>query len=240
MLSNIQLNTRTPHTHYHQNAYHNKTNSYQPSATACHACPEGTFNPDTKSTEVSQCQKCTAGKFGDERHAIALVLITDVNSADFGANTCKDCPAGQYSGKEGLLQVEECTFCAPGRFSTVQGETQNNCQVCGVGRYGDESAAYRSGSDCLFGEPCPKACKHCGAGLFQSQSGQTSIASCQNCTQGKFAEGYKLYSGNILAAGLGACKSCPRGYYSGIVLAVSIDNCTAWYVMHFFIQTYHV
>ena len=199
------------------------------SAASCFSCPEGTYNPDAQSTTIQACVLCPEGKFGDEPHSIAAVLVTDVTDADFGSNTCKDCPGGQYSSATGITQVEDCTFCSLGRYSDKQGQTSSStCYECTYGRYGDEFAAYRNGGSCRLADDCEKSCKNCPAGKYNGFKGRTSIDSCLICTAGKYATGFKIVDGIEVANGGRSCTSCAKGKYGVHYMSKSEVNCTAW------------
>ena len=204
----------------------------QHSATACVSCAFGKYNTESKSTAESACTLCPEGTFGDEEHAIANALITDRDDPDFGSNTCKDCPAGQYSSSLGVLRVEDCKFCSQGRYSTLQRQTDVSvCLECPAGKYGDEAAAYRRGSDCLHGgdpSDCLKSCKNCIAGMFSPAIGAIDYGTCQNCSAGRYSLGFTTVDGIAFASGYSTCTACSLGYYSTIHAATSFDNCTAW------------
>ena len=147
------------------------------------------------------CSTCVAGRYTDSG----------------GANECKYCPSGFYTGNSptrtsntGSFNINHChdcsetwhfvkngacAVCSSGQSTTEQ--TEASCQDCAVGKF------YKYGQ-----------CKDCPAGYYQTQTGKSS---CSACLAGYYQ----------VATGSEDCTSCPTGKYQEQVGQDTCETCSA-------------
>ena len=176
--------------------------------------------------EGKPCSRCNSGHYQDQT----------------GQNTCKICPAGQYTpitgihvsclqcniGTTSLPGAWVCTGCNNGKYSVSPAV---GCVDCGVGTYTpNDDNAYSVCKDCEAGKYEPSTgmsvCSTCPGGKYTDTTGQTV---CKTCLSGHYCPGlvgfFTYQSGwsyglmqqcgmwSVSDAGAESCKSCAAGYY---------------------------
>ena len=179
----------------------------------CRACLEGTF----KDKSVSACTSCPIGFYQDTR----------------GSSTCKLCPMGYKTMREGALRPTECQTstelqcfegffvdantcveCPAGFFSSEH--LASDCQECAVGLYTDSTSSVSCVS-CPTGwssgdTAASTACTVCTAGKIDD--GQNK---CEDCAPGRFTAGSATTE----------CTDCPVGWYAQNTMSVACTQCEA-------------
>jgi len=186
--------------------------SYCDSTVLVKPCPLGTHNPLTKQSSASSCRKCPPGTYCNKK----------------GLSAPFPCPAGQFSGVEGL-KADRCTNVQAGYYLPTTGNVSED-------EPGKQKIPCPVAHFCPAGSVAPVLCtpggycdtttlpapKPCPAGRY----GATSGLSSQTCT-GPCDAGYVCPAGSIEKAvipcppgtfcptGSGAAQICPAGYYCG-------------------------
>jgi hypothetical protein len=154
---------------------------YQPFAGkySCIACPINTFSQAVQATSDLTCQACPRGTVAPSRSASSSACVGVVCPSGYhGANCAQLCPSGSYcdgdihpcpSGTFSNLEgSSSCEACAPGRYSTSIGATEEaTCRACDLGTFNPH---WRSAS-----------CKSCPYGLTSNMTGAISQDSCVPC-----------------------------------------------------------
>ena len=186
-------------------------------ASACKACPPGTFSDEPKTTA---CSACGPGKF----------------SVGEGNHDCNQCEPGKY---QDLPQQTTCVSCKAGRYAATPGAI--TCAPSGVGHIVPEAGANKT-EPCPAGSEQPKeagtACILCVPGTYSPAPGQAKCAACPTgqfsaspnatecdiCNKGTFAAAESMLigaknctpcaPGKFVPADMqGSCHSCPVGTY---------------------------
>ena len=180
-------------------------------------CPVGTFNPDTGSDSIDDCQACTAGSYCDSpgintvtgncaagyycsgSAIIATPIDTDTGGICPLASYCPesstsptDCDAGKYCNQQGLSSpVADCYkgFYCNAKSTTAVPTDGTMGNICSAGKYC--AAGSSSETDCGVGKYSP------AVGLFEA-------AECLDCPHGKYCETAGLTS---------PTGDCSAGYY---------------------------
>ncbi len=118
------------------------------------------------------------------------------------------CPTGTYNQVGGAASMAECTPCAQGTYSDVQGSTSPVCTSCPVGTFNNATGA-SSVAQCLA---CPAGsyaqftgsaeCTPCPLGTFSTAAGARQCTPCPLNTYGAQEGG---------ASAATACRACPTG-----------------------------
>eukprot|EP00158_Paraphelidium_tribonemae_P008242 Partr_v1_DN28524_c1_g1_i2_m73000 putative Inherit from NOG: VSP with INR len=164
--------------------------TYKMSSSTCSSCPTGRISTGSAN---SICTLCEAGTFA--RNGIACDVCPIGTFANGPANSCTNCPIGQFNN---ATKSTGCTQCQSGTFKAAAGV--GSCLYCNAG----ESSNLGSGS-----------CFKCPAGSFKQNSG---AGTCRNCGSGQFSIG----TGNIACTncpsgtfqplqGANSCLSCSLG-----------------------------
>ena len=177
---------------------------------ACMACPINTLaNANRTNCDSGSCQICPIGSYCG------------------GGINILGCPVGTYGGAVGLTDVNKCTDCVPGAFSSTT--NQSACMYCSMGTYVAQAKAtscalcsagtYQSGSGFTLCNLCGKGtyspligssntdCAQCVAGSYATGTGFIALANCTLCWQGTYATG----SGLVAETN---CTACPKGTFS--------------------------
>lgn len=171
---------------------------------ACVACPEDTFNPDTAAPSVTSCLAC-------DPNAAAP-------SASFTIEACA-CNLG-YAGAPG----EACTACEPGTFR--ENSASYICEDCPANTYNvffhsssrAACLACHANTSSAAGSRSQRACV-CDPGLsgVLQHGGTDGVYECTPCAGGTFAE----------AANSSVCDACAAGKFSASVGAKYRETCQA-------------
>ncbi|XP_041090793.1 scavenger receptor class F member 1-like [Polyodon spathula] len=133
--------------------------------------------------------------------------------------TAVRCPAGTYGAKEGLQREQDCSVC-PAGFYCLEGSSR---------RPGSESLCPR-GYYCEAGTSEPHI-SPCPPGTFGEHFGQTSVAGCKRCAEGRFCPegaadpGWPCARGRFCPAGTVKEVNCPGGTYTQQQGAASLNEC---------------
>nr|XP_047130962.1 uncharacterized protein LOC100202447 isoform X1 [Hydra vulgaris] len=174
------------------------------------SCPPGTFQP---LPQQGSCLACIAGSMCLDYNMTKPISCQPGYYCPGGKPLI--CPAGTYSGKLGLLSVDDCTDCPAGEYCLGgQSKPDGKCSagfICGGGS--DSSVPDASNSKFPKNGPCPigKFCKagthfseDCPAGYFRNTTGGTDVNDCFSCTPGWYCE----------KSGLGEpTGKCDAGWY---------------------------
>lgn len=189
--------------------------SYQPTA-----CPAGTYNPNTRSTNETACLSCDPGKFCNSTGLSAVsgdctqgFYCTGgaSSSAPIDGTTGNICPAGSYcpSGSPQHL------FCPNGTYTNHTGASA--CYDCPEGHY----CVNKDRADlCPPGFYCPYQTgadlKPCPAGTYNPVSGLANVSQCTQCDGGKYCQvpGLSAVSGN-----------CNPGFFCTSGEVFSMNHC---------------
>lgn len=205
--------------------------SYCPAGSAWYIlCPEGTYNPNSNSPSLGNCQECLAGK------ACPLAGLTAPSSDCSAGHYCpagtkfpfdNPCPAGTYTDSISLTQSVDCTACPAGYYCPVGtgGSVQSPlacpaghfCPAnsgapspCGFGRYSNRTYL-RAAGDC---DVCP-AGQFCWEGSAEPTGpcpaghycpSETGVQTSFPCPEGTF-------SANLSLTHKAQCSVCPEGHY---------------------------
>ena len=121
----------------------------------CVKCPFSTFNPNSSSIDIDQCQVCpnnvktVIGGLVSEEECMMYDSARNYNpnsipSILYGCNAgyylladfCIACPAGTYSARQTRGSIETCIKCGQGKFNPHEGvSSANGCQMCPNGKY---------------------------------------------------------------------------------------------------------
>ncbi|KAL3928027.1 MAG: hypothetical protein SGPRY_002566 [Prymnesium sp.] len=183
------------------------------------ACPVGSENSLSGSTEPGACIPCSKG----------------YSSAVPGSSVCERCPYGKYTDLDGQTS---CRPCAPGSSSRSLGTV--TCELCPKGKYQPQQGSTECIS-CAIGEAMPgiggtsceqctpgkygiaqgaEECLECEGGRYQSHNGSThcdvcspgkymparAAAYCSDCPEGQFQT----------ESGAKACEACQPNFYSAL------------------------
>jgi len=185
-------------------------------------CPNGTFNPSTQGSTVSDCTPCTKGSYcagvGNEAptgycEAGYYCLGGAYNATPTDATTGNICPPGFYCEINSTLP----TACGVGRFSNGLGnKALSDCTDCPRGQYcadasGTELNANNSGPCnagylCILGSGVPTPTN--GVNGFACRPGHFCVTGALN-EQGCQAGTYNPDTGQ------GECYACPAGFECG-------------------------
>ena len=150
----------------------------------CLPCPIGTYSDD-----ISPCKECAAGRYTSEP----------------GQSSCQNCAITNNEGcgecSAGFVKTigNSCEACTAGQFSVA---AQENCQVCAVGLYQDQTTS--------------AFCKGCPAGLYNDEQGAVE---CKACALGRFQP----------VSRQGACHECPKGQYADQTGSSACTKCADGY-----------
>ncbi|KAF8681526.1 Si dkey-21a6.5 [Rhizoctonia solani] len=136
-------------------------------ASACTACPSGTYTDQKGSVQCTTAQcgwYATGSNESNDRGSDGQKQCGRGFYSSPGSTTCKKCPAGSYCNSATTC---EPALCQPGRFSANEGAS--DCTECAAGTY-----INRYGST---------SCCKCCAGSFQSSTGQTHCQACPEQTR---------------------------------------------------------
>lgn len=186
--------------------YYCKINSINPIF-----CPVGTYNNQTGSTSIKNCNLCPTGYFTSEQGQINI-------------NSCIQCPIGTYC-LEGSSSPATC----PSNYYCPDSKQKIPCPM---GTYYNGLFAF-SVSQCIKCEPgffCSgngAAALECDMGTFSANSGSSNCLPCP--------EGYYCVSGsstpikcpvNTMASkGAGGCTPCPNGQFTKVPGASACFEC---------------
>ena len=164
---------------------------------------------------TDRCALCTRGKYNTQLGRTACsncsvgLYATDYGAK--GADSCLECPAGQWS-PEGS---PDCKMCPVNSAGPQRSGSISNC-ICNAGYTGPE------------GGPCvvcatgmdkdangTEACASCVAGQYQPELEATSARSCTTCATDTF-------SNESTSA---VCTACPTGFKALPGTTTSTDCC---------------
>ena len=138
---------------------------------SCVSCEKGKYRTDT-SHALEECMLCPGGRHSSDDLTYCLGDICKAGSYGLADTTvCKQCPAGKYSGKDGVFACKECES---GRFVGVVGANHCQGELCPAGKWGIGGAVSQDGIG---------VCSPCEAGKY-SLAGATS---CLACPDGKYS-----------------------------------------------------
>tara|TARA_B100002051_G_scaffold269600_1_gene301169 strand:+ start:1877 stop:6067 length:4191 start_codon:yes stop_codon:yes gene_type:complete len=167
-------------------------------------CPEGTYNYNSSSVSILQCQITPPGSYSspgsDSFHNCSLGTFQPLG----GQSTCLPSDVGFYVDSNGSSSQNEC----PENSSTISNYSTSisDCLSPLPGNFIDEN------SESAF-SPCP-------LGEFQPYPGQDS---CQLATPGFYVD----------SIGASSQIPCPPGTYSNQESATSLDSCQNTSIGHF-------
>jgi hypothetical protein len=172
-------------------------------------CGTGTYNPFYAQ---SSCLACKKGYYCQTTAMVTMTECTVGNYCPDGASGVTPCSAGTYNDRVKAESQADCKSCPPGKYCNSGSSTPTG--NCNAGYYCRASATTPSPSGsgtnygvCPVGHYCPLATGdpfQCPPGTFNPNSGSTSDAACQTCTQGYYCS----------QPGLSAVEGpCPVGYY---------------------------
>lgn len=192
---------------------------YYSNASACVACPAGTYKSSTGNTTCSNCTAnqasgigsitCGSCGLGAVSNAGSNVCACDLGYA-YNGTACVQCAAGSYKSTVGNVT---CTQCIANSFSPVTGAIANStCFSCGPNAV---SVAGSSSCSCMVGyESNGVSCLACPAGRVKANIGNDTV--CVNCLANQYslpASSTCLQCGanTVSAAGSSFCE-CNAGY----------------------------
>ena len=155
------------------------------------ACQDGTYMPNTGSSE---CDNCTAGHYCLD--GINPIDCPVGNYCPAGTGTVfQQCPIGTFSNSTGLASESDCTPCKGGKYcdslaaTTVAGDC-NPGYFCTAGaESATPSGSYGTSGICPAGSFCLAATVYpdpCPQGTFSNTTGLTMSSQCTPCSFGKY------------------------------------------------------
>jgi hypothetical protein len=186
-------------------------------------CPLGTYSPTSNNTRLSQCLRCSAGRYCGARGLSAPSgLCAAAYFCESGASTATgivgerggrggSCPAG-YFCPEGTV-TDTFRPCPPGTYQPFLNKPNASaCIPCTPGYYCPTSAMSAVGPACALGYYCPRGCSD---NKCMNMPCKTNCADKEKspyvngglCPRGHYCPGYGT-RGTILPIG------CPAGTYS--------------------------
>lgn len=114
----------------------------------------------TQSDQTSDCQACSAGKYGLDPAASCINCAAGRASNEDGSaqqSDCQACPAGHVAASEG---ANVCELCGAGTYHV---ESHQPCQVCPPGSYTDTlaEAGATNCTTCTVGKFAPNSTQPC-------------------------------------------------------------------------------
>ena len=113
--------------------------------------------------------------------------------------TCVLCQVGTFSSVIGALSQRNCSACAAGTYSTIEGSSA--CESCEAGKFSISTQA-----------SSVVVCTSCRPGAFQSLAGKST---CNFCAPGQYSSSY----------GASVCQQCPSGTFSTPPASISNKSC---------------
>lgn len=163
-------------------------------STNCSECAPSHFSPkgaaeckencdafDNVFNDTTKCTYCLPGKFS-------------TNSSITNASQCQSCPIGY------IRPYEYGNICIPCQDS-VSSEDRTTCNDCPLGQQYNNLSCHHCSAG-TFRDNTSDICQNCSAGLYQTETGQTS---CKECDIGRFSD----YASVL-------CTDCPEGYVSNV------------------------
>jgi hypothetical protein len=166
--------------------------AYCPNPSAQLSCPDGTWNSLTGRTSATSCTVCIAGRYGS--------LAAQTSSA-----SCSACPAGSFC--TGGANITTCTV---GQYCPANSSIAASCAAGQYCTNATITAACPAGSwSNTTGLTAASQCTPCVAGVYGSNSGQTSATNgCPfTCTAGTYGN----TTGQSSQAG--GCLQCTPGSF---------------------------
>ena len=190
-------------------------------------CPLGTFNNETRITNITLCQPCTAGYYCNETGLIKPKHICDEGfycPSHSVSSTQVDCPAGNYCPPKSQIPVP----CPEGTYSnSTNNKKSEDCLKCLEGFFCPDSGLIKPKESCRSGYYCPlgtvqpslrcTAGFHCPEGSsipipckdgFYTSSGQQDF--CELCPARFYC---KPVNESLALVGGDGMFDCPRGHY---------------------------
>ena len=203
----------------------------------CANCPIGQYG-GTESHLATTCNSCAAGKYSECHYPTNAKgegcgayrcltcnyhtyyqpwrkFLDDEGNEKTENPHCKNCPVGQFGGKQGHL-LTSCKSCAAGKYSECHWATNAKGEGCGAYRcltcnYHRYYQPWRKYIDEDGNEKTENpACKACPVGRYGGTQGHV-LTSCKSCAAGKYSECH--WATNAKGEGCGAyrCLTCPSG-----------------------------
>lgn len=188
-----------------------------PGATAARSCPSGTYNSQTGSDSMSDCQVTPAGYYSIENATAVTGLCAPGHYCPAGSTGDSEvpCPSRHYRLEHGAGSQRECSLCVAGGY----------CQLGSVA-----PVVCPEGFFCPTGVSDPEPC---GQGTFGNTTGLRASTDCTQCSPGMYCDGYGLTEphgpcdpGYFCL--FGSNSSTPRSLYSGFGLP-NADECPVGY-----------
>ena len=188
-----------------------------PTAPTCATCSgSGKYNDQTGQGDY-HCHKSNGKKlYGPSKDCAANKPI-DCCDPDIPEMTCKECPPGKVAAADTRAScvqndcdagkyaaVGGCTDCQKGRYRSESKHSNAECVLCGIGKYSDAEGA--------------TTCASCGEGKSVEPGAGIGIASCDDCSAGKFA---------AMAGDPEGCQDCFTGWYTADTGALVCKLCPA-------------
>jgi len=189
------------------------------SAGALFSCPLQSTTLAAASYSQSQC-RCVPGYYGDDGTACAACGVGKYKDK-YGSGECTLCPAGTFSGVEGLSNASGCAPCPGGSYSGAgafacikcdPGKAAktgaNSCASCGAGFFASDNAEGCQACPVGTFDEAPygglnDTCTRCSKGTASAALNATNASTCKWCP-----------AGTMSGAGAGACSACAAGEYS--------------------------
>jgi hypothetical protein len=200
-------------------------------------CPLGTYSPTSNNTRLSQCLKCSAGRYCGARGLSAPSgLCAAAYFCESGASTATgivgerggrggSCPAG-YFCPEGTV-TDTFRPCPPGTYQPFLNKPNASaCIPCTPGYYCPSSAMSAVGPACALGYYCPRGCSD---NKCMNMPCKTNCADKEKspyvngglCPRGHYCPGYGTRgtiqpigcpAGTYSMDGAQSCTKCPAGF----------------------------
>ncbi|KAJ8397174.1 hypothetical protein AAFF_G00440080 [Aldrovandia affinis] len=162
-------------------------------------CPAGTYQDREKQ---AACRPCEPGYYCDEHFgAVNGTAPQQCPQGHYcptgtGVPTQFGCPMGTFNPREGVVSIDGCIVCPPGKFCPAVGlsEPAGDCQAgfwCRGGARSPSPADGVTGVPCPAGQYCPTgtmAPAPCPLGTWWNGTGRRSPEGCQPCPGGFYCD----------------------------------------------------
>ena len=228
---------------------------------SCSDCVGGRFGVSGMLYSSDCSGICSAGKFSTARSTNCTNCTAGMYSSEDGWSACLNCPAGRVRKEYGhndylecivgtyqnLVGKLECTQCLAGKYLSYTGATtQNSCEYCTGGYYGDNAGEtlatctgqcpagkYSTFGVCVFcaigtytNTPGTSECTTASAQYYVNTSGATDQIFCPDGFETTGTACTACASGHYSMNSSSTCAACGSGQYQDEVGKQTCKNCT--------------
>merc|ERR1711871_1676871 len=174
-----------------------------------------TLNPTEADTDIGQLiGVCLPGSYRNYDDSCKECPAGQYSNISMGIEICELCPAGRFSPRSGRASIDSCLYCPIGTYQMRLGSTQ--CEICDPGTYSNTEGSlycqmcapghvsYSGYPNC---EPCPMGSYNPGGGGHQ----------CLPCAPGSYSKN----------EGSARCIPCPDGMKQPVAGSISCYTCDA-------------